>query len=217
MASFDLVLQTSGSLHPQSEPTDFVSEYTGIIRCTRDRDNKVCSAGKVHAYRIHAGLAANHRESLFDVCDAYSHEMHVLHTLLYEPNSHGFQEPLIDRFHAVEPDCLVLDYVLLNPRWRGLKLGLLAVRKLVDLIGGGCGLVVSEILPLHPDADKMLKVPKSWLPRHQTPEERNQGVVKLRRYFRAMGFKRLGRTSYYAMPTAQVTPSAAELLKVARK
>ena len=43
-------------------------------------------------------------------------------------------------FNAVEWDLLVLDYVVLVPKWRGLKIGLLAVRKMVDLLGGGCGL-----------------------------------------------------------------------------
>jgi hypothetical protein len=64
-----------------------------------------------------------------------------------------------------DADLLVLDYVVSNPRWRGLKLGLLAVRKMVDLSGGGCGLVVSHIAPLRRDAHRMLRVPKVWLPR----------------------------------------------------
>jgi hypothetical protein len=31
MASFELVLQTSGSLHPHGEPSDFIAEYSGIL------------------------------------------------------------------------------------------------------------------------------------------------------------------------------------------
>ena len=42
-------------------------------------------------------------------------------------------------FEANDPDVLVLDYVLLSPRWRGLKLGLLAVRKALALAGVGQG------------------------------------------------------------------------------
>jgi hypothetical protein len=55
----------------------------------------------------------------------------------------------------------VLGYVLLHPKWRGLRLGLLAARKMVDLVGGGCGLVVSHIAPLRDDAYDMLRVPNS--------------------------------------------------------
>ena len=38
MGSFDVVVQTTGSLHPHGEPTDYLAEYTGVIRYTRDRD-----------------------------------------------------------------------------------------------------------------------------------------------------------------------------------
>lgn len=36
--------------------------------------------------------------------------------------------------------------------------------------------------------------------------------MSLRRYYRRMGFERLGRTPYYVLPLNQVTPTAAELL-----
>ena len=50
MAFFDIVLHTSGSLHPHGEPDDFIAEYNGLIRCIRDRDGKVFRVGKVKAY-----------------------------------------------------------------------------------------------------------------------------------------------------------------------
>ncbi len=147
MASFDIVLKTQGTLHPNGEPSDFVSEYTGIISCTNDDTGEVTKVGKVAALRVHAGLAQNAGESLFDVCDSHSGELHFLHTMLYENDGHHFRENLMARFDAYEPDLLVLDYVVLSPKWRKLKLGLLAVRKMVDMIGGGCGLAVSLIAP----------------------------------------------------------------------
>ena len=52
MGSFDIVLQTTGSLHPCGEPDNFITEHTGIVRCTRDRDGRVSCVGKVKAYRI---------------------------------------------------------------------------------------------------------------------------------------------------------------------
>ncbi len=211
MASFDIILQTRGSLHPDGEPTDFVSEYTGVITCTDDDTGAETKVGKVAALRVHAGLAHNAGESLFDVCDAHSGELHHLHTMLYEPDCYHFNDDIMARFDAAESDLLVLDYVVLDPKWRKLKLGLLAVRRLVDMIGGGCGLAVSLIGPLRRDAAKLLKVPKAWLPRNRGKEERRASAVRLRGYYRRMGFVRLGRTPYYALPN-QVVPTAAELL-----
>jgi hypothetical protein len=37
-------------------------------------------------------------------------------------------------------------------------------------------------------------------------------TVKRRRYARVMGFMRLGRTRYYALPLNRVTPTAGQLL-----
>jgi hypothetical protein len=212
VASFNISVRTGGSLHPGGEPSDFVSAYVGVVTCTDDDTGEVTKVGKLTALRVHAGLANSAGEPLFEVCDSHSSELNHLHALLYEPDRFHFREPLMARYDAIHPDLLVLDYVVLNPRWRKLRLGLLAVRKFVDLVGGGCGLAVSLVAPLRRGAARLVGVPRSWLPRHGSKEERRAAAVRLRRHFRLMGFERLGRTSYYALPLNQVTPTAAELL-----
>jgi hypothetical protein len=212
MTFFDIVLRTEASLHPEGEPDDFISEYTGVIRCSGD-DNVVRRVGKVRAYRINAALAADRGEPLFDVCDAHSQEMQYIYWLLYDLKTDQFNEAITNRFDAVESDCLVLDYVLLHPKWRGVRLGLLAARKMVDILGGGCGLVVAHIAPLRPGALELLRVPTSWLPRLQTKDAWCKAVVKLRRYYRQMGFERIGHSAYYGLSMAHKTPSLADLLR----
>jgi len=212
MTFFDLVLQTVSGLHADGEPDDFVSEYVGHVRAEGD-DGVVRHVGKVHAHRIHADLAERHGEPLFDVCDAHSQELHEVHALLYEPGQYHLRHSLIERFDALACDCLVLDYVVLHPRWRGLRLGLVAARKLVDLMGGGCGLTVCDITPLRHDAHGLLCVPPSWLPRHHSKQERQEAIVKLRRYFRQMGFERIGKTRYYGLSMTRVLPTLGDLLR----
>jgi hypothetical protein len=87
MGSFNIVLQTGASLHTSNEPSDFISDYVGTIPYERDSDGKVFKVGKVRAYRINAALASEHGQSLFEVCEDHSHEMHFCHTLLYEPRN----------------------------------------------------------------------------------------------------------------------------------
>jgi hypothetical protein len=210
---FDVEFRTAASLHPDGEPSEFISTHTGVIRYEREKDGRVFRVGRVRAYRILAGLAADHRQNLFDVCDSHSGDLHRAHAALYEPGGYGFRPDLTDRFDAFEADCLVLDYVVLNPRWRGLRLGLLAARKAVDLLGAGCGLTVCEVAPLDPNAADDIGVPAAWLPRHETPEARTAAVVKLRRYARQMGFVRLEKTPFYVLPMNRVTPTADELLR----
>jgi hypothetical protein len=205
MPTFTINLTTRASLHPDGDPSEFISEYCGEVLSVADTTGETI-VGYLRAYKLHVGLAVDRGMPLFDVCDCYSQGMHSIHSLLYQPDSYSVRDTLAARFEAYESDLLVLDYILLDPKWRGLKIGLLAARKLVDLLGGGCGLVVSEISPLRREAHNDLDVPEEWIPEATTPGS-------LRRYFRQMGFERLGKTPYYAMPTALVTPTAEELLK----
>jgi hypothetical protein len=214
MAFFDLVLQTSGTLHPEGEPERFISEHKGVIRCTRD-SGQVTTVGKVKAYRVHASLAHEAGETVFDVCDAYSQAMQMVYVALFDPDEDDLKAPIRDSFDAYESDVLILDYVLLSPRWRGLKLGLLAARKVIDLLGGGCGLVVSYIAPLNAEAGEFKKVPKGWIPRHGDGEER-EAKRKLRGYFRQLGFRRIGLTRYFGLSLAQLTPTLADLIRPGR-
>ena len=205
MTLFDIVLRTRASLHAH----DFISEFTGVIRA--EGDGGVFSrVGKVHAWRINAVAAAGDGEPLFDVCDAHSGELHEVHTLLYEPGDYHYRGEIVNQFDQADLDTLVLDYVILHPQWRGLRLGLLAARKMIDLLAGGCGLVVSHIAPLRSDAADLLRVPRSWLPMSADPK---QATVRLRRYFRQMGFERIGRTRYYGLSMAMETPTLADLLR----
>jgi hypothetical protein len=215
MTLFDIILSTRASLHAEGEPDEFISSYAGIIRAEGD-DGVGHRVGRVHAYRVHMGLAVNHGESLFDVFDAHSQPMHDLYAALFDPETDFFTDAIIRQFEAMDSDLLILDYVILHPRWRGLRLGLLAARKLVDLLGGGCGLVVSHIAPLRHEAHDMLRVPKVWLPRHDTEEDSKQAMRKLRRYFRQMGFQRIGRSCYYGLSMARLTPTLADLLRPSR-
>jgi hypothetical protein len=212
MTLFDIALSTRASLHSEGEPDDFISSYGGIIRAEGD-DGILHRVGRVNAYRVQVGLAINQGVPLFEVFDAHSHEMFDLFQVLFAPETNYFSDAIMRQFEPVDPDLLILDYVILNPRWRGLKLGLLAARKLVDLLGGGCGLVVSHIAPLRHEAHEMLRVPRSWLPRHKTAQDGKQATGKLRRYFRLMGFERIGRSCYYGLSMARLTPTLSDLLR----
>ena len=109
MAAFSIVLQTAASLHPGGEPSDFVSEYAGVITCTDDESGAVTKVGRVAARRVHAARAHDAGESLHAVCDCHSAELEYLHALLYEPERYHFREEVLARFDAADPDLLVLD------------------------------------------------------------------------------------------------------------
>jgi hypothetical protein len=152
-------------------------------------------------------------ESIFEACDAHSQEMHAVYAALFDPTEDDLRSSIRRRFDAFGSDVLVLDYVLLSPRWRGLRLGLLAARKLIDLLGGGCGLVVSRIAPLNPDADEFSTVPAGWIPRHGGVDGRRAAAAKLRRHFRRMGFERIRGTRFHGLSMDRIVPTPEDLLR----
>ena len=136
---------------------------------------------------------------------------------LFNPEGDSLKDAVLTQFDCFDSDFLVIDYVVLQPRWRGLKLGLVAVRKLIDLLAGGCALVVSDIQPLNPDAFRRIKVPPSWLPHNESAEEGRRARRKLRGYFQTMGFRRIGRTPYFGLSLSHQLPTLADLIHPKRE
>src|SRR5262249_29165994 len=132
---------------------------------------------------------------------------------VYDPTQDRFTEAVVEQFRPLDCDCLVIDYVALHPRWRGLKLGLVAVRKFVDLVGGGCGVTVAKMWPLGPAGHPAADLTESWLHGHESREAVREAVRKLRRYFKRMGFQRIGRSPYYGLSMGRQTPTVADLLR----
>ncbi len=216
MACFDLVIQTGGSLHPDGEPDRFISTYTAFLRCTRDCDGRVFTVGKAKAYRIHTDLAQQAGETVFEVCDAHSQGMHEVYAALFDPATNDLSDAVRRQMDGFDSDVLVVDYVLLSPRWRGLRIGLLAARKLIDLLGGGCGLAVSWVYPLNADAEEFRRVPEGWIPRHTDKPAEREARRQLRQYFGQMGFERVGKTKLDGLSMARVMPTLEELLRPRR-
>jgi hypothetical protein len=208
---FDLVLRTATSLHPGGPLNDLVSEYACVIRAEGD-GGVARPVGRAHALRVHADLASRQGACLAEVCGAHSRELAALHRLLYEPGHYHFRQAVVEQFDALDFDCLVLGHVVLDPHWRGLHLGLLAVRRLVDLLGGGCGLAVWKIRPPPAAAGEALRVPRAWLPRHRTPGERRDAVRRLCGYYGRMGFRRVGGTCYHGLSMVRPAPTLTDLL-----
>lgn len=215
MGSFELVVKSGINLQGDGEPSEYVSEHSGILRYHRERDGHTVRVGRLHAYRIHADRAANDGISIFEVCDAHSPELLDLYSTLFDLEEDFYEEEIQQQFTVVQADCLVIDWVVLHPKWRGLKLGLVAIRKAVDLLGGGCGLTVCQPAPLQADSFDLAGIPEDWLPQNSSDEGQREARRKLRRYLKKMGFRRIYRSPFYGLSMTHVMPSVEELLRPA--
>jgi hypothetical protein len=103
-----------------------VVTYTGEV-LYRDEHDWVSPAGEYTLYRVLGGLASDHGENLFDVCDAHSQELYEVYAAVFDPATGDFRDEVSRKFDCVEADLLVIDSLTLDPKWRGLRLGLLVL------------------------------------------------------------------------------------------
>jgi hypothetical protein len=203
MGFFELDLSTGADLQPSGEPSDYVAEFSGVIRYTRERDDRVFRVGTLLGRRVHVGLARRAGVSVFDVCDAHS-QLHMIYAALYDSWQDDLKLSVRARFGGFGPDLLVLETVVLHPKCRGRRLGLQAVQRFVDLAGGGCALAVCDVCPLTPGPGEW-RLPESWLRRPSSRREEKAARDRLRVYFGQLGFQRIGRTRYYGLPLPDPT------------
>jgi hypothetical protein len=217
MTHFSLVMRAAGSIQHEYLLADYVTRYIGSVYARGNPANgefagpKTC-IGKVRAYRLNVELAAERHVRLADVCEGHSERLYRLYLRLYQPRHYGFRHAITGQFLVVSSDLLYLDTIILDPRWRGLKLGLLVARRVVTLLGSGCGLVATTIAPYR----RGLKVPDDWVPRYASDDDRQRARERLCDYFSAVGFRRIGASEFYGMSAAEPVPGHADLLRTNR-
>lgn len=155
--------------------------------------------GKARAIRVFADRAEQLGERLLDVCDAHSQTAIDYYAALFD--QHGDYRPEIERLFpdVVGSDFLVLDLIELEPDHRGRQVGLRTARRLMDLFGGGCGIVACNPSPLQHShswtEDRELRA-RLALDRFTSTEA--VARRKLRSYWGRLGFRRIGRSPYFA-------------------
>jgi hypothetical protein len=197
MGWFEVTCNTTVPLAPYDQPDNFVVTYTGKVVHVEEGEQET-EAGHFTLYRVLRGLALDYRQNLFEVCDAHSQLLHDTYAALFNPETGDLKKRILREFECLEADLLILDELTLAPQWRGLRLGLLVLRRLIDLHESGCGLVVCRPYPSEGA---------------ETPEQVRVGRLKLRRYVRQLGFRPVGKTGFYALSTSQKTPRFEDLLR----
>lgn len=192
MSRFDILCETNIPLSSYDSPDDFVIEHTATI-C---HDGE--AIGQVVLHKVLLGLACQYDQDLSAIFQTHSAELLAIHAALFDPTTDEFWADVERRFRPCGTDVLVIDAVVLDPQWRGQKLGLLALRRLIDLLGSDCALVVAHPRPL----GKSVKA-----------ADRREGTAKLRLYLKQLGFRRVARTGFYALSTNLITPKFEDFLQ----
>ena len=135
----EIVFQLSAPLAQSETSREFVQMITGEIR-----DSEVNRAlGRIDASLIQVGRIADAGEDLFELMDSESSELADYHSAFFKSHACDYKDSIRAQFvDIVFLDFLIIHCVEVQPEFRGHRLGLMSVSRLIDLFGDNCGLVV---------------------------------------------------------------------------
>jgi hypothetical protein len=195
-----LELTLNTTLRETPEADDFVQSIHGRILVQEDDSEQM--AGYVSASLLQFGNALEHGVGADRIGDGTSGEIGEYWEMLFDLETGRWKDELQVEFEIDQTDLLILDCIELQQRLRGLGIGLLAVDRVIELFGAGCGLVACKPWPLqftpafttNPQKLEQLRAPATDL---------DTSVRKLRTYWSKAGFWPVGNSGIYVMSTSQ--------------
>ncbi|AUX42154.1 uncharacterized protein SOCE26_035810 [Sorangium cellulosum] len=213
--SYDVRFTVERTLAATGEPSDYVIEIHGDIRIDSNH-NAPEAIGWIQARRVQAGRACNDGESLFEVCDSVDQSLHEYASAVYDYEEESILDSISDG--CVGADILIVESIQIVAAHRGRRLGLLAMRRTVDTFGDGCAAVVIKPFPLqfsaHPNRSSRARPePETQMDMASFVGGEKAAFAKLRKYWKQLGFRRIGKTEYFALDLQSKQPGYEELLR----
>jgi hypothetical protein len=198
VTSVEFVLRAE--LHEPVE-TDFVHSITGrIIAESEARGDE--DAGNIRASLIQFSEALDHGISAERLGDGISGDIAEYWQYLFDPETGHPKEEIQNAFETVDLDLLIIDNIVIHPKFRGVGVAESAIHRMIDIFGTACGLVACKPLPLQftpfiandPKALKRLALPEV---------SEGEAIRKLRSFWSRLGFWPIRNTGIYVLSRSQ--------------
>ena len=123
--------------------------------------------------------------------------------VVYDDDFTAFSLAVRRKFADADPwgDILLLHRLTLDPLVRGQRLGLAVMHQAVRDWSSGCSLVLMKPFPLQFEADAKNSPTWHQLELDRFPSQQRLAFGKLVKYYRPLGFERLGRSEFFALCT----------------
>lgn len=164
---------TIGSHLGVSEGARYIQDISGKVIEQDDNREDTRTVGKIWALRFLLGRARQNGLNALQVFDREVETM-ALGEDLYEPRKWELKSEILNRYNydIIESDLLVLNYIELDPPFRGKDIGKYMIRDLYNNFIAGCGLFVLNFNPA----------------RIQPMGDVQKAIKKLGFYFSTVGF-----------------------------
>lgn len=198
VASVEFVVRAA--LHDSVED-DFVHSIAGrIIAEAESRGEE--DAGQISASLVQFGEARDSGITAERLGDGISRDISEYWEHLFDAETGYPKEEIQNEFELVDLDLLIIDYVAIHPKFRGLRIAESAIHRTIDIFGTGCGLVACKPWPLQftPSVADDQEALKRLAFQNVS---KGEAIRKVRSYWSRLGFWPLGNSGIYLLSLSQ--------------
>ena len=200
VASIEFAVRAS--LHEEYVDADFVHSILGKISAKYEDQGDEENAGYIKATLVQFGEAMDHGISTERLGDGIDGNIAEYWELLFDLDTGCWKEEVLNEYEASGCDLLIVDCMEISPKFRGTRLGQIAIERTIDIFGPVCGLVACKPWPLQ--FTPAFARDRKALNRLKAPGVgQDEAVRKLRAYWSKLGFWPLGQTGIYLLGMAQ--------------
>jgi hypothetical protein len=184
------------------EPEDYISSFSSTI-VADDCGNmeKRVQVGEMNGYLVHVNYARERRESLFRIFDDHSVDFSTYSKALLDKRRNDFKKGLLE-VPPINDDILLIDDLIIYPKYRGNSLGLKAIMNVMKTFGLSCGLVLCQALPLQYHVSRDITDFKKRIGTKTLFVDRKSSVSKIVKHLQKIGFTKIPGTTLCLIETA---------------
>ena len=184
------------------EPEDYISSFSSTI-VTDDCGNmeKRVQVGEMNGYLVQVNYARGRHEDLFRIFDDHSIDFATCFGRLFDKRRNDFKKGLLE-VPPINDDILLIDDLIIYPKYRGNSLGLKAIMNVMKTFGLSCGIVLCQALSLQYHVSRDIKDFKKRIGTKLLFVDRKSSISKIAKHLQKIGFIRIRGTTLCLIETA---------------
>lgn len=219
MDDYHVCFTVTHPLTHSGDATDYVLDIEGTLETANGGPSQNI-VGWISARLVQAGRALDDQVPLLEVCDSIDQDLYDYASAVYDFREQGIRASISDG--CVGSDILIVESISIVPAHRRKGLGLLGVQRTIDTFGYGCAGVVLRPFPFQFSSHAKQPSPgeaqsEQRLALDSFPADKSVALKALRKYWRRLGFERIGRTEFFFLDLQSTRPTQDEVLAAPRK
>lgn len=209
---FVLEIEKSEELLEEDDPEFYLYETSGAVLDMHENGRRP-TAGRFTVYYVDVCAALNAGADVYDVFDVHATTLDFF-DVIFNPATLQLQNRLVDLFDGEEVwgNVLIIDRLEILPRYRGMNLGLVVMRRLIERFGAGCAIVAIKPFPLQ--FESVGDGIDSWrekLKLSKLNADSESATLRLCHHYEELGFRALHGTPFMFRLSSAPLPLPADL------